>query len=48
MTSDDPKTTETNTKLNRKNKNILKAGSIHEKIEINDEYLDEILHRSDI
>ena len=31
-------------KLNKRNKNTLKCRSLHENIEINDEYLDEILH----
>ena len=39
MTSNDIKTTRTN----KKNKNILKAGSTHENIETNDQYLDELL-----
>ena len=34
------------TKTKKKNKNILKAGSTHENIEINDQYLDEILHNN--
>ena len=33
---------------NKKNKNILKAGSVQENIEINDHYLDEILDKNDI
>ena len=41
MTSNDLKTTQT--KSNKKNKNILKAGSVQENIEINEQYLDEIL-----
>ena len=43
MTSSDLKTTQTNTKSNKKNKNVLKAGSMQENIQINDKYLDEIL-----
>ena len=35
---------DTNTKSNKRNKSILKAGSVHETIEINDKYLDDILH----
>ena len=45
MTSNDP--TQTNTKPNRKNNNILKTGSVHENIEINEHYLDEILDNND-
>ena len=48
MTSNDPKTTQTITKSNEKNKKILKAGSIQEKIELNDHYFDEILDSNDI
>ena len=48
MTSNDLKTTQTNTKSNNKNKSILKAGSTHKIIEINDQYLDEILDKNDI
>ena len=33
---------------NKKNKNILKAGSVQENIEINEHYLDEILDNNDI
>ena len=43
MSSNDLKTTQTNTKLNKKNKIILKAGSVHENFEINDQSSDEIL-----
>ena len=39
---------ETNTKSNKKNKNSLKTGSIHENIEINDQYLDESLDNNDV
>ena len=42
------KTTKTNTKSNKKNKNILKAGSVHENVEINEHYGDEILVNNDI
>ena len=45
MTSNDLKTTQPITKSNQKNKNLLKAGSVHESIEINEHYLDEILHK---
>ena len=46
MTSNDLKTTQT--KSNEKNKNVLKAGSVQENIEINEHYLDEILDNNDI
>ena len=46
MTSNDLKTTQT--KSNKKNKNILKAGSVQENFEINEHYLDEILDKNDI
>ena len=48
LTSNDIKTTQRKTKPNGKNKNILKAGSMHESAEIDERYLDEILHKSDI
>ena len=48
MTSIELKTTQTKTKTNKKNKNFLKAGSTHENIEINAQYLDEILDNNDI
>ena len=41
MTSNDLKTTQT--KSNEKNKNVLKAGSMQQNIEIIDAFLDEIL-----
>ena len=44
MTSNHVVKPETNTKSNTKNKNILKAGSVHGNIGINDEYSDENLH----
>ena len=44
LTTNDRKT---NTKSIRKNKKTLKAESIHENFEINDEYLDEILDNID-
>ena len=44
MSSNDLKTTQT--KSNRKNKNVLKAGSIQENIEINEHYLDKILRNN--
>ena len=43
MTSNGLKTTKSNTKSKKKNKNILKVGSIQEYIEINDHYFDEVL-----
>ena len=46
MTSNDLKTTQT--KSNKKNKNVLKAGSVQENIEINEHYLDKILHNNNI
>ena len=46
MTSNDP--IQTNRKPNKKNKNILKAGSIHKNTEINNQYLDEVLDNDDI
>ena len=46
MTSNDLKTTQT--KSNKKNKNVLKAGSVQQNIEINDHYLDEILDNNNI
>ena len=48
MTSIGLGTTQTNTKSNTKNQNLLKAGSIQENIEINEQYLDEILDNNDI
>ena len=48
MTSNDLETTQTNTKSNRINKKVLKAGSMQENIEINDDYLDEHLDNNDI
>ena len=48
MTSNDPKTAQTNTKLNRKNKKFLKTGSIHANFENNNQDLDEILDKNDI
>ena len=41
MTSNDLKTTQT--KSDKKNKNVLKAGSVQQNIEINEHYLDETL-----
>ena len=46
MTSKDLKTTQTNTKSIKKNKNIPKAGYIQQNIEINEQYLDELLHKN--
>ena len=50
MTSNDlaKPETNTNTKTNEKNKIVLKAGSMHDNIEIKDEYLAEILHENDL
>ena len=45
MTSNDLKTTQT--KSNKKNKNVLKAGSLQEDTEINEHYLDKILKNND-
>ena len=47
-TSNDLAKLETNTKSNKKNKNILKGGSVQENIEYNDENLGEILHKNDL
>ena len=44
MTSNDLKTIQTTS--NKKNKNVLKAGSVQQNIEINEPYLDEILHNN--
>ena len=44
MTSNDLKTTQT--KSNKKNKHVLKAGSVQQNIEINAHYLDEILQNN--
>ena len=50
MTSNDLAKPDTNREFtvirtsNNRNKNILKAGSLHESIEINDDFSDEILH----
>ena len=46
MTSNDLKTSQT--KSNKKNKNVLKAGSVQQNIETNEHYLDEILDNKDI
>ena len=46
MTSNDLKITQT--KSNKKNKNVLKAGSVQQNIEINDHNLDEILDKNKI
>ena len=45
LTSNDLKT---NTKSNKKNKHVLKAGSVQENIEINEHYLDEFLDNNNI
>ena len=44
MISNDLKTTQT--KSNKKNKHILKTGSVQQYIEINEHYLNEILHNN--
>ena len=46
LTSSDLVTPETTVKRtsNKKKKNILKAGSVHENVEINEHYLDETLY----
>ena len=44
MTPNDLKTSET--KSNKKNKNVLKAGSVQQNIENNEHYLDEILENN--
>ena len=44
MTSNDLKTSQT--KSNKKNKNVLKAGSVQQNIEINEHYSDEILQNN--
>ena len=41
-------TLKTNTKPEKKNRNILKAGSMQENVEINDQYLDDILDNTDM
>ena len=46
LTSNGLAKAETNTKSNKKNKIVLKRGSVYENIEINDKYLDEILHNN--
>ena len=48
MTSNDLDKPDTNTKSNKRNKNILEVGSVHENIENNEHSLDEILHRNDL
>ena len=45
LTSNDFKT---KTKSNKKNKDVLKAGSVQENIEINEHYLDKILDNKNI
>ena len=48
MTSNDLKKTsnESNTKSNNRNKNNIKAGSVHDNIEINEKHSDEIIHNN--
>ena len=48
MTSNDLAKHETNTTSNNRNTNVLKAGSVHENIEINEHYSDKILHKKDL
>ena len=48
MISNDVVESETNTKSNKRNKNNLNGGSAHGNIEINDQYLGEILDNNDI
>ena len=54
MASNDLARPETNTEAivkrtsNKGNKILLKPGSVHENIEINDEYLDDILHNNNL
>ena len=54
LTSNDPVKGNANTETiiertsNKKNKTILKTGSVHENFEINEHYLDEILHKNDL
>ena len=44
MISIELKAAQTTTKSNKRNKNILEGGSLHQNIEFNDQFLDEILH----
>ena len=46
MTTNDLETSQSNTKSNRKNKNIVKGGSAPDKVEINEHYLDKILRNN--
>ena len=48
LTSNNLKTIKTKTKSNNRNKNVLKAGSVHENIEINKHYIVEFLDNNDI
>ena len=48
LTSNDIAEPNTNTKFKKRNKNILKAGSMEENVEINDENLDEILQKKNL
>ena len=48
MTSNDINKPKTNTKSKKKYKTFPKSGSVHENIEINDHYLDEILDNNNI
>ena len=46
MTSNDVVKPEANTKSGKKNKSILKTGSMLENIDINEQYLDETIHKN--
>ena len=46
MTSNDLETSQSNTKSNKKNKNIVKGGFAPDKVEINEHYLDKILRNN--
>ena len=46
MTSNDVKTTQTITNPNKRNKIVLRGGSVHENVQINENYLEEILHKN--
>ena len=47
LTSNDLTRSNTNKKFDKRNKNILNGGSMHENIEINDEFLDKNFHKND-
>ena len=48
MTLNDLKLSQTNTKSNKRNKNVPKLGSVHDNIETNDHFSDEVLDNIDI